>query len=391
MHKQYNITISSNDPTSWTDNKLNKSSFNLREVGIFLYNTNNYTFTEEDARELGLGSNLNGRPFNLEDKTLYRYPKLALPRQKMDLLKDSYNISITRNPDKADIHVISAKFVQSLIDFEWKASLSKRQLYNVLVKMREEDLLHDDLLDTLRITLENTSESDYFKIETKYNYGSSHSNSANADVISKIISENKSLKHRSGIIKGSKNIDMYNKLTATSALIVLDNDIINKVSEGLSIITKDDYESLQQQLLSDDIETRTLAMELMSNCNFEESFDILALLFYFNFDWCKHTTNWTTVNVRTFRNRFEGISGGCHKNNGHAYSRLIQYLKEQDKLTTFAVEICKNNICNDVLKSAGINYSDNSFNVNVDDIYINDSFKDYIKESNIIKKECIKI
>ena len=389
MHAHYKLNIKIHHDTSWTDDKLNKSSFSLDPDGIWLYNTNNYYVTTEDAQMLGLGGNLQ-ETLDIQDKTIYRYPKLALPRQKMDLLKDSYNIKITRDKNKADIHVVSIKFIESIIEVAWKAALSKRQMYNVLVKLREEDLLHDDLLDSLRMTLQDTDENDYFTIDTPYNYHNTSTNGAHIKKVQEIVADNKAIHLRCALIQKKDSIDIYNALTSTSALIVLDTDITKKVSESLNIITAEDYQSLNDQLNSNDIETRSLALELMSNSNFEESFDILAMLFYFNFDWCKATNNWNTVNVKTFKNRFKGLEGGCQQSTGRAYNRLLAYLAKEDKLTEFVIQVCKEKIIKKVLPAAGLNDS-LSFNIKIEDINIDEEYATCIKKSNIIKEQCIQI
>ena len=389
MHAHYKLNIKIHHDTSWTDDKLNKSSFSLDPDGIWLYNTNNYYVTNEDAQMLGIGGNLQ-ETLDIQDKTIYRYPKLALPRQKMDLLKDSYNIKITRDKNKADIHVVSIKFIESIIEVAWIAALSKRQMYNVLVKLREEDLLHDDLLDSLRMTLQDTDENDYFTIDTPYNYHNTSTNGAHIKKVQEIVADNKAIHLRCALIQKKDSIDIYNALTSTSALIVLDTDITKKVSESLNIITAEDYQSLYDQLNSNDIETRSLALELMSNSNFEESFDILAMLFYFNFDWCKATNNWNTVNVKTFKNRFKGLEGGCQQSTGRAYNRLLAYLAKEDKLTEFVIQVCKEKIIKKVLPAAGLNDS-LSFNIKIEDINIDEEYATCIKKSNIIKEQCIQI
>jgi hypothetical protein len=389
MHAHYKLNIKIHHDTSWTDDKLNKSSFSLDPDGIWLYNTNNYYVTTEDAQMLGLGGNLQ-ETLDIQDKTIYRYPKLALPRQKMDLLKDSYNIKITRDKNKADIHVVSIKFIESIIEVAWKAALSKRQMYNVLVKLREEDLLHDDLLDSLRMTLQDTDENDYFTVDTPYSYHNISTNEAHIKKVREIVADNKAIHLRCALIQKKDSIDIYNALTSTSALIVLDTDITKKVSESLNIITAEDYQSLYDQLNSNDIETRSLALELMSNSNFEESFDILAMLFYFNFDWCKATNNWNTVNVKTFKNRFKGLEGGCQQSTGRAYNRLLAYLAKEDKLTEFVIQVCKEKIIKKVLPAAGLNDS-LSFSIKIEDINIDKEYNDYIKKTNIIKEQCIQI
>ena len=45
---------------------------------------------------------------------LYRYPKLSLPRIKVDGLKDKYNIKVVRDQHKADYGIVSNKLIDSL-------------------------------------------------------------------------------------------------------------------------------------------------------------------------------------------------------------------------------------------------------------------------------------
>ena len=48
---------------------------------------------------------------DIQDKLLYRYPNLTLPRSKVDLLKDKYNVKVIRDRTKADYKIISKKYI----------------------------------------------------------------------------------------------------------------------------------------------------------------------------------------------------------------------------------------------------------------------------------------
>ena len=65
----------------------------------------------------------------------YRFPKLNLSRDKMSLLKESKGIKKVLDKDKADLWVVSDKYMKSLINFNYRCSLSSVQLLrNTLAK-----------------------------------------------------------------------------------------------------------------------------------------------------------------------------------------------------------------------------------------------------------------
>ena len=88
---------------------LSADAFDFHNTGDhWLYSSDNWQPEIEDIEAMGF-NNLNLKSNNtlsVQDKTLFRYPKLDLPRQKVDLLKEKYNCKVIRDPDKADIHIV---------------------------------------------------------------------------------------------------------------------------------------------------------------------------------------------------------------------------------------------------------------------------------------------
>ena len=76
----------------------------------------------------------------LQGAKIYRFPKLALPRDKMELVNKKYNSRIIRDKEKADLAVISDNFLQSLLCHSWNriSYASKAEL--------EDNLLNDKFL-----------------------------------------------------------------------------------------------------------------------------------------------------------------------------------------------------------------------------------------------------
>ena len=61
------------------------------------------------------------------------------------------------------------------------------------------------------------------------------------------------------------------------------------------------------------MDNRSLAVEMLANCNIEKSFDVVSGMFWWNFDAMKNTSNWNTVNVKAMRTRMTSYQG----HNGH--------------------------------------------------------------------------
>ena len=143
MKRMLNITIEE----SVSDDKLNIS---LLVEQRYIYDSD----TRKNFVNQKLLSN-NGSNIDLQNKTLFRYPDIKLPRNKVDLLKDSHNIKITRNKDIADYHIISDNTIEKHTENKWQRSGNYAGLENVLTCI-------DQLLD-----IAGTSKSLHSKIANK--------------------------------------------------------------------------------------------------------------------------------------------------------------------------------------------------------------------------------
>jgi len=381
MYNYYKLTLKANDKSSYDSDQLKAESFNLDKEGLFLYNTSNWHLTTEDAKMLGLS--ISGDKLDIQGKTIYRYPKLALPRQKVDLLKGSYDVKVSRNPATADIHIVSTKFIESLVKYNWDPAFSKRRIYEMFIEMREKDLLSEGLMVEIRKMLEDTHNSDMFSISIPYSYSDGFQGTYPNYVtdVNDIITKTKktALHQRCGIISDPAKIKLFNQLTTTTASIVLDEEVSKKIDESLVTLTEEDYDNLCTQIKSDNIDDRSVALEMMANCNLEASFDIVTMIYYFYFEYCKSTTNWNTVNVKGLKNRLSSIAGGCQKSQGYTYNRLVQFLVKQGKLTPFVIRKCKEMIHSRVLKASALG---DIWKIDMESIYLNEDLQKHIIEKD---------
>ena len=98
MRKKYNLSFKLNDIVLKEEGKLKIHSKNIESkfVCYWLGTCDGYGVSNDDLKNIGLGGLLNLKSTMIQDKSFYRFPDLSLPRQKVDLLKDKYNIKVTR-------------------------------------------------------------------------------------------------------------------------------------------------------------------------------------------------------------------------------------------------------------------------------------------------------
>ena len=107
MRKYYKMHVNMHND-NWENNKLKASAIQWVEYDSkYLYTNNNYQVSKKDFELLGLPSIDESKDVDLQDAKIYRFPKLILPRQKVDLLKERYNCKVIRDLNKADIAIVS--------------------------------------------------------------------------------------------------------------------------------------------------------------------------------------------------------------------------------------------------------------------------------------------
>ena len=105
---------------------------------------------------------------NIQDKKLYRWPNLDLPRQKVDLLKDKFNCKVTRIADRADVEIISMNGMRKLMETQWSASINYSQFYKFLAYLKKADMLTADSLGRCRDMLEGIPKESRIQVERNY-------------------------------------------------------------------------------------------------------------------------------------------------------------------------------------------------------------------------------
>jgi hypothetical protein len=322
---------------------------------------------------------------DLQDKVLYRFPKLDLPRQKMDLLKDKFDVKLTRNIDKADYLIVSHKYQKSMSDYSW---YSLYEVKNVITEMAShKQHFTTECFDSIINALNTVKDDDYVELKFQHYYKSSLPNLTNDGSFNELISNYYYIKPE--FEEQFTNISTYNNL-------ILDTLVTDFTYEDLHVIDKKEYISTRSMIKSDDKENRSLALELLANCNLTKSYDYVSMLFYFYYDYLKDTRNWNNVNVKTMRKSLEAFVPRNNASYGGYYEQYLKTLISKDKFTEFAFTEVARYAFHNVLKKSMALSDDSVFKINLDAIKINPKYIDNLKKNNDffmseIEEELIKL
>jgi hypothetical protein len=379
-HYKLNITVSAEHST-WLNGKekLGIGSFSLKEDGYYFGRSKSYYPNEKELALLNIITS--DKTIDLQDKKIYRYPNLELPRQKVDLLKTKFNVKIIRDAELADIHIVSDKLIINLLTLDWTESITYAQMFEVFNMLKQNDQLTESGLDKCKEFLSIVEKEAYIciKVVKDYRY-----TSPVADDIATKLSDFDHDGSRDMIVRND-NVALYDQLRNTTALIVKDVEINKIISEDLAVIDEDQFDQVSKMIQSNDRDNRTLALEMLSNCNIEKSFDIVSYLFFWYYDYFKDCNNWNNINIKTLRKRLEKFSGSKNGSNQWPYDKYIKLLEVENKLTDFIVKKTIQKMYDSVIKNT-IGLNNNVFAIDLESIYLVGKYK-----NSIIKKECIQI
>lgn len=343
MKKRYKVEINIQDSSIDKDGKLTGEAITWKDEETFLlYSSDSWRVEQKYLNNLGIS--LLKKTVDLQDKKVYRFPNLDLPRQKVDLLKDKFNCKVIRNSDLADIQVVSMKFFDKLITREWGSSSTYIDNYNMFKYLKDQDLLAESALAILRDFIANTDENSNVNFKYNKDWRGTIKGDAIYNIIEKYLLNNKIVNNQGGynsqhdFVIYKENISAYNNILNSTSELILDTDLCNIIDQDLAILDSDRYSEIEKMVTSQDIENRSLALEMLANCNIDKSFDVVSGLYFWHWDWLKATTNWNTVNIKSFKKRMDNYGGSHATNHIHSFNKYLNLLKEDNKLTKFAID-----------------------------------------------------
>lgn len=381
MKTYYRLIINRNSITNTGQGSVaGKDIFDicLKENEYFLGYTNSWELGEKDIQNLNLPKLKPGKSFVINGKKIYRYPKLTLPREKVDLLKEKENVKVVRDPNNADIHIVSYSFLRNLFTFKWEKAIPFVEFFKVIKLCIEKGLLSEEAVTQLKEIISSADKDSYVSFDRYYSYGNTPEQDNWLDTFNNIYSEYKKDYSRVIVVE-DKNKNAYETFINTKSEIVFDTDILDLIDSELAVLSDDQYDNIENMLTSSDRDNRTLAVEMIANCNVEKSFNVVSGLYWWHYDFFKDTNNWNSVNVKSLRSRMKDYEGGHNTSNIYSFNAYIRNLAKDGKLTRFAVDKTRKLLMNTLLNNLCGDSSD-VFKVNLENLYIADEIENMINE-----------
>lgn len=379
MKKRVKLNINIKSSAIDDNGRLTKDAFEWNHLdGMHVFSSNNWEVRMEDLTKLGV-ANLK-ETVDLQDKKIYRYPKLDLPRQKVDLLKEKFNCKVIRNASKADISIVSMKFFDKLVSREWKSSITYVECYRILAELKNMDLLASSALDVLRDFMSNTDVN--YRVSFSYGSNWNEAQTAQTDKVKQVLDQlfaqnNESADHGHDWILPVENYELFDKITNSSTELIADTSICAIIDEDLAVLESEKFDEVEKMVTSSDIDNRSLALEMLANSNIEKSFDVVSGIYFWHYDWLKATTNWNTVNVKAFRKRMKAYEGNHNTQGIYSFNKYLNLLAKDRKLTKFAVDSTREKLHTTFLASL-VGPSADVFKVDLDSLYINEELTNKI-------------
>ena len=348
----------------------------VRKDEYFMGFTDSWELGKKDIENLNIPDIKPGKTFSINGKSIYRFPNLSLPRQKVDLLKEKENIKVVRDPNKADIHVISYKFLRDIFTFRWESAVPFVDFFNIIKLGVEEGLFSQECIDDLKLMINNADKDSYVSLKKIYYYNSNVQQWDDKfnDIIDKYKND-----YSKVIVIEEKNKKAYEDFISSSSEIVYDTDILDIIDSELAVLEDDQYDNIMAMITSSDIDNRTLGVEMLANCNIEKSFNIVSDLYWWYYDFIKDTNNWNSVNVKSLRNRMKSYEGGHNTANIYSFNAYLNQLAKDGKLTRFAVDKTREKLYKTLISTICGNTSQ-VFKVDLENLYIADELENMINE-----------
>lgn len=310
---------------------------------------------------------------DIKGKSFYRHPDVNLPREKFNMIKETYDCKLVKTPSTADYEIVSLKTFSNMV--EWTRTCRITTVDEFLkgivnTKQHFESSAFDNMINTLSMF----DKKDLVDFSFRVHWNSSHT--------SKPVL--RSLEHSFdwksvGYISHSSYATIQAMLG--SSKLVSDAHVYKFADKQLHTLDEEGYENIKKMIHAGD-DDRNLAISIMSNTNIETSFDKLALLLYFNTEKLKSSKSYNSVAFKVLRTKFSNYMGGNCFFNSHSYNALIYNLSRDKALTEFAFKESARLFFENVISTTlGTNEKERAFSISLDAIKLNPKYQDRLIKS----------
>ncbi|NQY43060.1 MAG: hypothetical protein HRT87_06955 [Legionellales bacterium] len=310
---------------------------------------------------------------DLQDKSIFRFPKLALPRNKVNLLKDKYNLKVVRDYKKADYNVVSENYLTSQFTRSW---LTVMRLDQLLERIKEHSAHYDKSIVTFLEEKRKELGNILIKPEA-HSYYRGDADYRKAVGFYRMITGRRAYYIQS--------LDVFKLIKLNN--LVLDSELSLKTSDGLATLTEEHFDVIDQMINSSNETDQIMALEMMSNCDFVKSHAIIVYLVSKYSDRIKDFKNYNSVNVKTLREYTKDYTVTRYSSSSvRFYDNIVIRFKNDGKLTPFIVKRISIDMLNDLYANVGFGNS-SPFELKIEDIRLKPEYIEALEASQAVSEE----
>ena len=301
-------------------------------------------------------------------KTLYRFPKISLSRDKVKLWTDKNNAKVIRDADTADLKIFSEKQLKSLLTEYWSISwCTKKEYLDSLVEAQKDfSVFKTDIWKETFNILSSEIEDDSLITKGHDYYYNNEDDTPWSEKYEKWVYEIKHFKTLENL-RCWVDINNWKSFCATRTGSFMLDSTANKLMSTDSVTFNDEmYLNVKDMIKSGISEDITVAMTTIANCHIEESRTYLALLFFhYNENYFKRQRFYNSVSFKSVRTGFQKYADLIYGHSSiNVYDTLINHLMDDKALTVSAMEHLLDLVFeNVIMDSTGLSHS-KAFTIN---------------------------
>lgn len=239
--------------------------------------------------------------YDLKDKTLFKLKQAKVSRDKIEILKEEYNVSRTIKINKADAIIIPDEFDYNA--YNYCLTISHDLLSNVIMMISS--------ITSYRSNNQYNSLFEYYESQKDYIFERCISFVENGDpkIIIDCSSEIYSILRKNNFTdyvnkyvyydkKVSNRLD-YLKLIHVNKPLIKESYVNTLANNNLIVIDDETYNNLNAMCKTED--NVNVAMSIIANCNIEESLEYIVLLYYKYYDKFRECKMYNSVDIRNLK------------------------------------------------------------------------------------------
>jgi hypothetical protein len=264
----------------------------------------------------------------------FLFPGTSVPRVKLQNLSIDSGIKTVRDVNLADVCFYSDSTLHKLSHTEYQYAMPKAQL-ELAVEEAKHNGTDDYILNRIAMAL-SLVESDVVACD----WNSRNFLARGSQGLKKLFDDSNisssHIRDRYHMVE-SENCDLVDKILNGSVKLVHEKELLaNLNGDDALVITKTEFDQINSMFRSSDQDNHVLAMEIMANCNYQESMYYLLRTFK---DFHSQMSNQRAKNHVNFKSlvSFLGI-GKASYNWSLSAMQIVNLLKDKSLLTLELVD-----------------------------------------------------